>query len=168
MTPEATTIRRLQPGEGPLFQAIRLTAMRLDESTFGSTLAEEEAKPDSWFEERVRADGIFVAEADGKILGMIGVGPKAPAKERHKGVVYSMFVLPEGRGRGLGGALMAACLDYAREVVEIVQLVVVSTNSVAVSLYEGAGFERYGFEPRALHHADGRYTDDLHMWKRLR
>ena len=163
-----TTIRRLQPGEGPVFQAIRLTAMRLDEVTFGSTLAEEEAKPASWFEERVRADGVFVAEADGQVLGMVAVGPKTPAKERHKGVVYSMFVLPEGRGRGLGGALMAACLDYAREVVEIVQLVVVSTNSVAVSLYEGAGFERYGFEPRALLQTDGRYTDDLHMWKRLK
>jgi ribosomal protein S18 acetylase RimI-like enzyme len=168
MTIDATTIRRLQPGEGPVFQAIRLTAMRLDESTFGSTLAEEQAKPAAWFEERVIADGVFVAEADGQILGMVAVGPKTPAKERHKGVVYSMFVLPECRGRGLGGALMAACLDYAREVVEIVQLVVVSTNSVAVSLYEGAGFERYGFEPRALLQTDGRYTDDLHMWKRLK
>ncbi|MDO9335582.1 MAG: GNAT family N-acetyltransferase [Caulobacter sp.] len=168
MTAYSTTIRRLQPGEGPIFQAIRLTAMRLDESTFGSTLAEEEAKPDSWFEDRVRADGVFVAEADGQVVGMVAVGAKAPAKERHKGVVYSMFVLPDGRGRGLGAALMAACLDHAREVVEIVQLVVVSTNAVAVALYEAAGFERYGFEPRALLQTDGRYTDDLHMWKRLR
>ncbi|HYE45528.1 MAG TPA: GNAT family N-acetyltransferase [Caulobacter sp.] len=166
MTP--TTIRRLQPGEGPAFQAIRLTAMRLDEAAFGSTLAEEEAKPAGWFEERVVADGVFVAEVEGRIVGVIAVGAKRPAKERHKGVIYSMFVLPEGRGRGLGGALMAACLDYAREVVEIVQLVVVSTNSAAVALYEGAGFERYGFEPRALLQTDGRYTDDLHMWKRLR
>jgi ribosomal protein S18 acetylase RimI-like enzyme len=63
---------------------------------------------------------------------------------------------------------MAACLDYARDVVEIVQLVVVSTNAVAVALYEAAGFERYGFEPRALLQKDGRYTDDLHMWKRLK
>lgn len=164
----ATTIRRLQPGEGPIFQAIRLTAMRLDEATFVSTLAEEQAKPDSWFEDRVAADGVFVAEADGRVLGMVAVGPKAAAKERHKGVIYSMFVLPEGRGKGIGGALMAACLDYAREVVEIVQLIVVSTNSVAVALYESAGFERFAFEPRALRHADGRYTDDLHMWKRLR
>ncbi len=168
MTADSISIRRLQPGEGPVFQAIRLTAMHLDESSFGSTLAEEEAKPDSWFEDRVRADGVFVAEADGRILGMVAVGPKAPAKERHKGLVYSMFVLPEGRGRGLGAALMAACLDYAREVGESVQLVVVWTNTVAVSLYERAGFERYGFEPRALLQKDGRYTDDLHMWKRLK
>lgn len=151
-----------------MFQAIRLKAMRLDESAFGSTLAEEEAKPGDWFEDRVRADGVFIAQADGRTLGVVAVGPKTPAKERHKGLVYSMFVLPEGRGRGLGSALIAACLEYASQVVEIVQLVVVSTNAIAVALYERAGFKPYGLEPCALLQTDGRYTDDLHMWKRLR
>lgn len=164
----ATTIRRLQPGEGAVFQAIRLTAMRLDEANFVSTLAEEELKPLSAYEDAISGGAVFVAEIEGRVVGMIGLAPKGAAKERHKGIIHSMFVLPDGRGRGIGGALMAACLDHAREVVEIVQLVVVASNTPAVSLYERAGFERFGFEPRALRHADGRHTDDLHMWKRLR
>jgi ribosomal protein S18 acetylase RimI-like enzyme len=160
-------IRRLLPGEGAAFRQIRLAAMRLDEATFGSTLAEELDKLDIWFEERIAVDGVFVAERDGAIIGVLGVSQNTAAKERHKALLYSMFVLPEGRGRGLGGALIAAALAYAAEIVESVQLVVVSTNTAAIALYERAGFERYGLEPRALLFK-GAYTDDLLMWKRLR
>jgi ribosomal protein S18 acetylase RimI-like enzyme len=44
----------------------------------------------------------------------------------------------------------------------------VSKNACAVALYQRAGFESYGLEPRALKTAAGVYTDDLLMWKLLR
>jgi ribosomal protein S18 acetylase RimI-like enzyme len=162
-----TTIRRLSPGEGHVFQTLRIEAMRNDELSFASSLAEEQAKPAAWFEDRVLADGIFVAEVDGAAVGMVGMSPKASAKEAHKGFIYSMFVLPAGRGQGLGAALVEAVLAYAAERVESVHLAVLSTNDTAIGLYERAGFERYGLEPRALKTGD-RYTDDLLMWKRLK
>jgi ribosomal protein S18 acetylase RimI-like enzyme len=160
-------IRRLGPDEGPLFRQLRLKTLSLDEINFVTTLAEEEAKPASAFESCVRDGAVFVAEADGVVLGVVGLMPNANTKERHKGLIYSVFVMPEGRGRGVGRALMAAVLDYARDVVESVYLVVLEQNTAAVALYEGAGFERYGLEPRSLC-VNGVYTDDLLMWKRLK
>ncbi|MBI1406134.1 MAG: GNAT family N-acetyltransferase [Caulobacter sp.] len=160
-------IRRLHPGEGPVFQALRLAAFAIDETCFASSLAEERAKPPGWFEDRVREGGLFIAERDGRALGMLGLALKTNAKEAHKGFIWSMFVLPEGRGQGLGAALMAAVLDHAAaRGLESVHLAVVSTNAPAIAIYEAAGFERYGLEPRALKTAAG-YTDDLLMWKRL-
>ncbi|MDQ0465790.1 ribosomal protein S18 acetylase RimI-like enzyme [Caulobacter ginsengisoli] len=161
------TIRRLGPDEGPLFRQLRLTTLRLDEINFVATLAEEEAKPASAFDEAVRDGAVFVAEANGVVLGLVGLMPKTNAKERHKGLIYSVFVMPEGRGKGVGRALMTTVLDHARSVVESVFLVAVADNRAAVSLYESVGFESYGLEPRSLL-VDGAYSDDLLMWKRLK
>lgn len=160
-------IRRLGPDEGPLFRELRLTTLRLDDVNFAATLAEEEAKPASAFEAAVRDGAVFVAEDDGAVLGLVGFTPQTRAKSRHKGFIYGVFVMPEGRGRGVGRALMTATLDHARGVVEIVQLVALADNKAAVFLYESLGFERYGLEPRALWQSDGGFTDDLLMWKRL-
>jgi ribosomal protein S18 acetylase RimI-like enzyme len=79
-----------------------------------------------------------------------------------------MFVLPEARGKGVGQAMMAALLEESKARFESVQLIMVSKNACAVALYQRAGFESYGLEPRALKTAAGVYTDDLLMWKLLR
>ncbi len=58
------------------------------------------------------------------------------------------------RRRGIGGALMADLLAYARqhEVVRIL-LEVRATNAGAIALYESLGFER--FNVRAAYYSDG-------------
>ncbi|NBU27458.1 MAG: GNAT family N-acetyltransferase [Caulobacteraceae bacterium] len=168
MSDMSFAIHRLAAGEGEVFRNIRLTAFRLDEDSFASSLAEELSKPMDWFETRVQQDAVFVARNVGGVLGVVGLSAKAGSKEAHKGFVYSMFVLPGARGRGVGQALMAALLEEAQARFESVQLIVVSTNASAVALYQRAGFESYGLEPRALKTAAGVYTDDLLMWKLLR
>lgn len=168
MSDTTLAVHRLAAGDGDVFRNIRLTAFRFAEDSFASSLAEELSKPKDWFEARVQQDAVFVARDAGGVLGVVGLSAKAGSKEAHKGFVYSMFVLPEARGRGVGQALMSALLDEARARFESIQLIVVSTNAPAVALYERAGFKSYGLEPRALKTAEGVYTDDLLMWRPLR
>lgn len=160
-------IRRLGPDEGPLFRELRRISLRLDDLNFLATPEEEDARPDSAFEAFVQIGAVFVAEADGAVLGMGALMPRDNLKERHKGLIHSVFVMPDGRGRGVGRAVMTAVLGHAQQVVEIVQLVVVADNAAAVSLYETLGFEGYSVEPRSLLWG-GAYTDDVLMWKRLK
>ena len=96
------------------------------------------------------------------LRGVVGFYVPDGAKQRHKGVLWGMFIQPEARGTGLGPALVARVLEHAKQTVEEVRLTVVSTNVAAIRLYERAGFERYGLERRALK-VGGSYHDEVLM-----
>ena len=69
-----------------------------------------------------------------------------------------------GGGQGIGRALLAEFDRLARQLpgLEQVVLSVTAGNAHAVRLYEGAGFVRYGLQPRAIK-VDGQYHDKALM-----
>jgi ribosomal protein S18 acetylase RimI-like enzyme len=75
-----------------------------------------------------------------------------------------MYVAPEGRGRGVGDALLRHVVAAARQDPELTQIVltVTDTNARATALYERAGFASFGVEPRAIR-VDGVYYGKNHM-----
>ena len=72
-----------------------------------------------------------------------------------------MYVAPEFRRRGLGGALVDQALVHARSLpgVRQVKLCVNAANLAARSLYLSRGFVCVGVEPDALC-IDGHYYDE--------
>lgn len=159
----AHPVTRLGTGDVDVFRALRLAAMRRSPEAFNSTEAEELAKTDVWYRDRLSDDGIFIAGPPERPVGLVGFTRARHAKGRHKGTLYSLFVDPAARRRGVGRALVEAVITHAADAVEIVLLSVVTTNQPAIALYEAVGFERYGLEKRAMKGADGRYYDDLLM-----
>jgi putative acetyltransferase len=123
--------------ETPLSDDVRALVQALNEFTFELTPAEyrhhmtveQMAQPDTT---------LFVArDADGAPLGM-------GALRRHEGVgeVKRMFVKPEARGLGVGGAILARIEDLARQ--EGLSRVVLETGSnfdAAKRVYERGGFQ---------------------------
>jgi len=146
-------VRRLEPGEAPLFKAIRLRALADAPDAFAHTHAEISAKPDSYWAEMTRgltqpnSHVMLVAEDDGAPIGMaFGVMPKRRPEDRtdapHLG---GMWVDPAARGRGAGRALAEAVLDWARERgFGLIALWVTEGNAPAIVLYERMGFTRTG------------------------
>jgi ribosomal protein S18 acetylase RimI-like enzyme len=83
-----------------------------------------------------------------------------------------MMVLPAYTRRGIGRALVSACIEEARraKALELVVLSVTASSERVVRLYERAGFERYGLLPRAVKLVDARgerYFDKAQMLMRL-
>jgi len=68
------------------------------------------------------------------------------------------------RNRGIGNALMAGALEWARktDIVKRIQLTVYAHNSAAIHLYEKFGFEVEGRRLGAVYQG-GKYLDDLVM-----
>ena len=84
----------------------------------------------------------FVVEHAGEILGGGGIAPLAGANgdvcELRK-----MYFLPQARGHGAGTAMMARCLDAAREAgFRQCYLETLTGMNAAMRLYERSGFKR--------------------------
>nr|WP_255607474.1 GNAT family N-acetyltransferase [Phyllobacterium sp. 2063] len=71
-------------------------------------------------------------------------------QQRHKGLLWGVYVDPQWRGHSLGQRLTQAVIDHARLHVDTVHATVMAANISARTLYLGLGFTVYGFEKDAL------------------
>ena len=157
-------IRRLSASDAAGYRSLRLHGLRSHPEAFSASWEEEAAQPLSWFSDRLDRNVVFGGGPMGASLptGILGLHVSDNAKQRHKGILWGMFVEPEARGMGLGSSLIGRVLEHAEQTVEEVRLTVVATNMAAIRLYERAGFKRYGLERRALKIGDG-YHDEVLM-----
>ena len=139
-------VRRLGPDDAAAFQALRLEGLATDPCAFAASHDEEAGHSLAEVAARLERQPVFGAVAEGVLLAVAGFAVAEPAKKRHKGLLWGVYVRDAARGRGLGRA--------------VVQLhaAVVTSNEAARRLYRSLGFEPYGLEPRGLA-CDGRYFD---------
>ncbi|HEX8289135.1 MAG TPA: GNAT family N-acetyltransferase [Pyrinomonadaceae bacterium] len=106
----------------------------------------------------------LVAEINNKVVGQLGLHtfPNRP-RRRHVGG-FGMGVHDDWHGKGIGTALLNACVDLADKWLNLtrLELEVYTDNEPAIKLYERFGFEREGTLRR---HAfrDGKYVDSYAM-----
>ena len=141
----AWTIERTSPGQWERVRAVRLQALADAPDAFGTTLAEDEARPlPEWRARLARSDvATFLAVADGRDGG-IATGAPFEGQEGAAGL-FSMWTAPEFRGRGIGRALVEAVVSWARGAgYRRVLLDVADGNLPAIRLYARCGFAPTG------------------------
>ena len=149
---------RIYPFYAAIVEAGETYAFPVDQSL-------EEARP--WWMEEPPGLTIVALDAD-TILGSAKMGPNRPGRGAHVATA-SFMVDPSHRGRGVGRALGAYALAWARDAgYSAMQFnAVVETNTAAIALWEELGLEIVGTVPEAFDHArHGRVG--LHvMYRRL-
>ena len=102
----------------------------------------------------------FVATIDGRPAGCYMLRPNQPGLGSHIANAGYM-VAPHARGQGLAGKLCEHSLDTARAASFLAMQFnfVVSTNEVAVKLWQKHGFEIVGTVPKAFRHAEQGLVD---------
>ncbi|MCL4265275.1 MAG: GNAT family N-acetyltransferase [Anaerolineae bacterium] len=108
----------------------------------------------------------FVAEVDGRVVGMASLHQKQNPRERHAAGL-GMMVHPDYWGRGIGSQLLDALVNLAGNWLQLtrVELEVNTDNLAAIRLYEKLGFVIEG--THRLHaYGDGRMADS-HFMARL-
>ena len=136
------SIEQASPDDWRRFRAVRLRALADSPDAFGTTLAEDEARPGSEWRSRLENPEVaqFIAsDAVGNDTGMV-VGAPWVGLESTAGL-FGMWVAPEARGLGLGGALVDRVIGWARGAGFVrVLLDVADQNAAAIALYESRGF----------------------------
>ena len=83
----------------------------------------------------LREHRVIAAREGERLLGFLRFG-----REKKVSVLWQIAVLPEGRGKGIGGRLVRDWLSLEREEVSKFQLWVREDNPPALKLYEASGF----------------------------
>jgi GNAT superfamily N-acetyltransferase len=151
-------IRRIRADEGLRLRAIRLRALAEAPTAFSSSLAREQAFPESAWHERAAggASGsdraTYIAAAAGRWVGIATGVSRHPEGPDHSPMLVGMFVDSTCRGRGVGAALVEMVTEWARTLAAPhLYLWATSTNRPAIALYEKCGFRRTE-EARPLDH----------------
>ncbi|SUP79087.1 acetyltransferase [Yersinia frederiksenii] len=145
----------------PLFQAV---IRRGDTYVFTPETPEQDAY-DYWFAPGVRC---FVALHEQRIVGMY----KLIDNQRDLGshVANASFMVDgQARGLGIGKALGIHCIEQATALgYRAMQFnFVVSTNTLAITLWQKLGFEIIATLPEAFNHSELGYVDAYVMHRRL-
>lgn len=109
--------------------------------------------------------GMFGMFAGDRLVGTVALERNFVAKAAHNAYVCGMYVVPDARRQGIGGALLDAVIGYGRSFGHLrnLRLGVNAGNVAAITLYQSRGFVRYGLEPECLcvhgvYHDEALYT----------
>lgn len=111
---------------------------------------------------------VFVAEADGAVLGTYFIRPNNAGGGAHV-CNCGYITAASARGRGVARAMLDHSLSQARGLgYRAMQFnFVVATNTRAVDIWSGAGFDTVGRLPMAFRHPTLGYVDALVMYRSL-
>jgi ribosomal protein S18 acetylase RimI-like enzyme len=160
-------IRILDSRDASAFQRLRLRGLREIPEAFASSFEEEFELALETVGHRLdeQASGVVLgAFIANELVGLMGIRRDRYRKLAHRALLWGVYVAPEGRQHGVGRALGATALKYAREQLGTRQVIlgVGATNTAAQALYRRLGFEQFAVEPDYLC-VEGQYFDEIHM-----
>lgn len=159
-------IDRLRPSDWEIYRALRLGSLEESPDAFGSTHEAEARQDDRHWQSRLskadpESDYPIVAKLDDEPMGLAWA--RIEPESQVAGHIYQMWVSPEARGRGVGGALMRAMIAWFETMgIDLVELDVTLDNTSAVRLYERYGFRRVG-DPEPLRPGSSVRAGRMHL-----
>lgn len=167
MKPE---IRIIEEADAADFWNLRLRGLKEDPEAFGASYNDSVNMPLEDIRKRLAKteDNFVLGAFNPKPCGMLGFFRRQGERARHKGFIWGVYVAPEARGTGLARRLMNECVERAKTMdgLEELILTVSVTQDAAMKLYESMGFKEYGHEVKALKQGDI-YIDEKMMMLRL-
>lgn len=137
----------------------------LDEAGEREFIVKSLAAPDSLFVIALPDDSPNAA-----VLGIANLKRPLPKRKLRHTVELGMSVHSAHRGKGVGTALMDACVRWAcgQPELELMTLAVYQANAAGRALYTRFGFIEYARLPGGLKHDDGTTWDQIFMYLALR
>ena len=164
---DTAEIRKLPPSRWEDYKRLRLESLKQSPLAFGSAFEEEAGFGVKEWKKRMK--NTYFAMIGDSPVGMIVCSFNKEVKFRHIAEIYSFYVRPGYRGKGIGKALLGRALRLAKKNQRIVKarLYVNRQQRAAVRMYERAGFVVVGRLEREMKVGPRLYTM-LVMEKKMR
>lgn len=161
-------IVRLGPDDTTRFLALRQVMFEAEAINFRGAGVDDDAIGLTAWRERLARDHVYAVVEGGEWIAIGALTRLSGIKLDHKGLVWSMYVLPAARGTGAASRLLNALEDAARAMgLRQLQLTLMADNPRARRVYERHGYELYAIEPDSVRRGNGSYVGEALMWKRL-
>ncbi|MFB9318989.1 GNAT family N-acetyltransferase [Cryptosporangium minutisporangium] len=109
--------------------------------------------------------GISGPLADERVVAWLLLAQSESLLRRHWRTVYRVQVDPEWQGVGLGTSLMAAAATYAKEVLGLEALTLMTRSGTgAERFYKRCGYREVGRIPGAIRVGPNDNRDEVHFW----
>jgi ribosomal protein S18 acetylase RimI-like enzyme len=159
------TVRRLGPPDADGLAALRREALQSAPLAFSSSPQDDRLRSPGFVREVLAASdqAVFGAVAGG-VVGMVGISRDPHAKAAHRCDMWGLFVGAEHRRLGIGHALVAEAIGFARSLPGVTHLYVSATEAApeAMALYDRFGLAVWGVDAASLC-VDGRLVAEHHM-----
>ncbi len=133
----APPVTRLAESDWRAFATLRLRALIDTLGPGDPQYRQESAFTAAQWRRRLRAHAQFAVRVDDHLVGLIGAQRQTPESV----YLYSLWLEPGMRGKGLGRALVSSAVEWARsQDARCVTLRVATTNAAAREVYEQLGF----------------------------
>ncbi|KUG51787.1 GCN5 family acetyltransferase [Serinicoccus chungangensis] len=134
-------VRVLGPDEWASYKDVRLRALRESPEAFVASAEEEEAFPDSRWQERMERSRRVLAHDGDEVVGVVSVGTGHRTNIPGAGELFGLWVAPARRGTGVARRLLEKAAKVGREI-GLRQLVywVGTDNGRAVAFASSFGF----------------------------
>jgi GNAT superfamily N-acetyltransferase len=109
----------------------------------------------------------IVAARDGRIVGSVQLALCAKPNQPHRADVQKLLVHRSVRRQGIGGALVQAVEDLARERGRVLLLLDTRSGSAADRLYRRRGWQAFGIVPGFAYDPDGTLAGCTFYYKQL-
>jgi RimJ/RimL family protein N-acetyltransferase len=154
------SIRRLNRKDFDAYLALRLEALTNHPEAYATSPESFAERSRASIEDYLSRQAVFgVVTEDGELAGMVVYHRDTGEREAHRGWLLQVYVKPSLRGTGAGLAMLETAVEHADSEVLQLHLAVGTQNHSAIRLYEKAGFEIYGTDPRCLS-VNGRFIDE--------
>lgn len=109
---------------------------------------------------------VFVAEADGHVIGYAMTGLARERVRQYEGELYGIYILPEYHGRGIGRRLMTEAASHLRQQgLTSLFVVVFGQNTAARRFYETLGGQ--WIHNRTIEIKGEQVTETIYGWDNL-
>lgn len=137
MTAATSRVAKLTESDWRVFAGVRLRALADSLGENDPQYQQEAVFTAAKWRRRLRDHAQFAVLINDRPVGLIG----AQLENAETVYLYSLWLDPVARGRGLARPLLAAAVEWARDRrVRTVTLRVAADNAVARGVYESAGF----------------------------
>jgi len=143
-------IRDATPDDAEGIMAIYNDAVAHTTAIWNETLVDA-ANRRQWITDR-QAMGcpvLVMVDDQQRVLGYASYGPWRAFEGFRQTVEHSVYVHPDGRGQGIGKALMQALIERARTLHKHVMVAAIEAgNTASIQLHQQLGFQQTGLMPQ--------------------